>query len=319
MKSKVALIAFGGNAMLPAESRGTAVEQYNYAKKAASILVDVASKGYRLIVVHGNGPQVGNVLLQMEAASNQIPPLPLDVCDAMTEGSMGYMLERAIVNELRKRSMDKEVATLLTQIIVDREDPAFGKPTKPIGPFYNSFRARQLRKENRWMMNEDSGRGFRRVVPSPKPVDIVPKRIIRSLLDNDTIVITAGGGGIPVFINSDGYLEGIEAVIDKDFASSLIAREEGVDLFVILTGVDMVYENFGTEEARPLKVIDVEQAQRMLDQGQFPAGSMGPKIAAAIEYIEGGGREVLITSAAKLRAALLKRSGTRIVKKNEER
>jgi carbamate kinase len=319
MKSKVALIAFGGNAMLPAESRGTAVEQYNYAKKAASILVDVVSKGYRLIVVHGNGPQVGNVLLQMEAASNQIPPLPLDVCDAMTEGSMGYMLERAIVNELRKRSIDKEVATLLTQIIVDRDDPAFGKPTKPIGPFYNSFRARQLKKENRWMMSEDAGRGFRRVVPSPKPVDIVPKRIIRSLLDNDTIVIAAGGGGIPVFINSNGYLEGVEAVIDKDFASSLIAREEGVDLFVILTGVDMVYKDFGTEEARPLKVMDVEQAQRMLDQGEFPAGSMGPKIAAAIEYIEGGGQEVLITSAAKLRAALLKRSGTRIVKKNEER
>lgn len=319
MKSKVALIAFGGNAMLPAENRGTAVEQYNYAKKAASILVDVVIKGYRLVVVHGNGPQVGNVLLQMEAASNQIPPFPLDVCDAMTEGSMGYMLERAIVNELRKRSIDREVVTLLTQIIVDREDPAFAKPTKPIGPFYNSFRARQLKKENRWMMKEDAGRGFRRVVPSPKPVDIVPKRVIRELLDNDTIVIAAGGGGIPVFINSNGYLEGVEAVIDKDFASSLIAREEGVDLFVILTGVDMVFENFGTAEARPLKVMDIDQAQRMLDEGQFPAGSMGPKIAAAIEYIKGGGEEVLITSAAKLRAALLKRSGTRIVKNNEER
>ena len=305
--------------MLPAESRGTAVEQYNYAKKAASILVDVVTKGYRLVVVHGNGPQVGNILLQMEAASNQIPPFPLDVCDAMTEGSMGYMLERAIVNELRKRSIDREVVTLLTQIVVDREDPAFSKPTKPIGPFYNSFRARQLKKENRWMMKEDAGRGFRRVVPSPKPVDIVPKRVIRALLDNDTIVIAAGGGGIPVFINSNGYLEGVEAVIDKDFASSLIAREEGVDLFVVLTGVDMVYENFGTTEARPLKVMDIDQAQRMLDEGQFPAGSMGPKIAAAIEYIKGGGEEVLITSAAKLRAALLKRSGTRIVKKNEER
>ncbi len=319
MKSKVALIAFGGNAMLPSDSRGTADEQYSYAKKAASILVDVVKKGYKLIVVHGNGPQVGNVLLQMEAASNQIPPFPLDVCDAMTEGSMGYMLERALVNELRKRSIDREVVTLLTQIIVDREDPAFSKPTKPIGPFYNSFRARQLKRENRWKMNEDAGRGFRRLVPSPKPVDIIPKRTIRALLDNETIVIAAGGGGIPVFINSNGYLEGVEAVIDKDFASSLIAREEGVDLFVILTGVDMVYENFGTDHACPIKVLDIEKAQEMLAEGQFPAGSMGPKIAAAVEYIKGGGEEVVITSAAKLRAALLKRSGTRIVKKNEER
>ena len=319
MKSKVALIAFGGNATLPSDSRGTADEQYSYAKKAASILVDVVKKGYKLIVVHGNGPQVGNVLLQMEAASNQIPPFPLDVCDAMTEGSMGYMLERALVNELRKRSIDREVVTLLTQIIVDREDPAFSKPTKPIGPFYNSFRARQLKRENRWKMNEDAGRGFRRLVPSPKPVDIIPKRTIRALLDNETIVIAAGGGGIPVFINSNGYLEGVEAVIDKDFASSLIAREEGVDLFVILTGVDMVYENFGTDHACPIKVLDIEKAQEMLAEGQFPAGSMGPKIAAAVEYIKGGGEEVVITSAAKLRAALLKRSGTRIVKKNEER
>ena len=305
--------------MLPSDSRGTADEQYSYAKKAASILVDVVKKGYKLIVVHGNGPQVGNVLLQMEAASNQIPPFPLDVCDAMTEGSMGYMLERALVNELRKRSIDREVVTLLTQIIVDREDPAFSKPTKPIGPFYNSFRARQLKRENRWKMNEDAGRGFRRLVPSPKPVDIIPKRTIRALLDNETIVIAAGGGGIPVFINSNGYLEGVEAVIDKDFASSLIAREEGVDLFVILTGVDMVYENFGTDHACPIKVLDIEKAQEMLAEGQFPAGSMGPKIAAAVEYIKGGGEEVVITSAAKLRAALLKRSGTRIVKKNEER
>jgi len=305
--------------MLPADVRGTAEEQYAYAKKAASILVDVVKKGYRLVVVHGNGPQVGNVLLQMEAASDQIPPLPLDVCDAMTEGSMGYMLERAIVNEMRKNSLDRDVVTLLTQIVVDRNDPAFGNPTKPIGPFYNSDRAKQLIKENNWMMKEDSGRGFRRLVPSPMPVDIVPKGIIRSLLNAGAIVIAAGGGGIPVFINSNGLLEGVEAVIDKDFASSLIAREEGVDLFVILTGIDMVYENFGTDHARPLKTIDVETARHMLAHGQFPAGSMGPKIAAAIEYIDGGGDEVLITSAAKLRAALMKRSGTRIVKKIEER
>ncbi len=305
--------------MLPADDRGSAREQYNHARRAATLMVDVVKKGYELIVVHGNGPQVGNILLQMEAASNVVPPFPLDVCGAMSEGSMGYMLERAILNELRKNSIDKEVVTILTQVIVDREDSAFQNPTKPIGPFYNSFRARQLRRDNKWEMVEDAGRGFRRVVPSPKPIDIVPKWVIRVMLERGAIVITSGGGGIPVFINTSGYIEGVEAVIDKDFASSLIAREERVDLFVILTGVSTVFENFGEKDARPIRVMDVTQARRMLAKGQFPVGSMGPKINAAIEYIEGGGKEVLITSAKKLKSALIGRSGTRIVKNLEER
>lgn len=305
--------------MLPVEDRGSAREQYNHARRAAALMVDVVKKGYELIVVHGNGPQVGNILLQMETASNVVPPFPLDVCGAMSEGSMGYMLERAILNELRKNSIDKEVVTLLTQVIVDKEDPAFRNPTKPIGPFYNAFRARQLRRDNKWEMVEDAGRGFRRVVPSPKPIDVVPKRVIRELVRQGAIVIAAGGGGIPVFINTSGYIEGLEAVIDKDFASSLIAREEGVDLFVILTGVSSVYRDFGDKNARPIRVMDVKEARRMLDDGQFPAGSMGPKVSASIEYIEGGGKEVLITSAKKLRSALLGRSGTRIVKNLEER
>ncbi|MCK5220879.1 MAG: carbamate kinase, partial [Candidatus Aminicenantes bacterium] len=173
--NKLALIAFGGNAMLASGEKGTAREQYRNAKKAASLMVDIVKKGYELIIVHGNGPQVGNVLLQMEGSANTVPPFPLDVCDAMTEGSMGYMLQKAILNELRKQSIDKEVVTLLTQVIVDKDDKAFMNPTKPIGPFYNKFRAGQLKKENHWTMIEDSGRGFRRVVPSPKPIDIVPK------------------------------------------------------------------------------------------------------------------------------------------------
>ena len=299
--------------MLAAGEKGTAAEQYRNARHAASLMVDIIRKGFELVVVHGNGPQVGNVLLQMEAAANIVPPFPLDVCDAMTEGSMGYKLERAILNELRKRSIDKEVSTVLTQVVVDREDKAFQNPTKPIGPFYNSFRAKQLMKENHWQMVEDAGRGFRRVVPSPKPIDIIPKRAIRSLVENGVIVIAAGGGGIPVFINSSGYVEGVEAVIDKDYASSLIAREAGVDLFIILTGVERVIEDFGKETAKPIRVMDVDRAQKLFDEGQFPPGSMGPKIRAAIEYIHGGGREVLITSAEKLPAALVGRSGTRIV------
>ncbi|MEN8153988.1 MAG: carbamate kinase [Acidobacteriota bacterium] len=318
MKNKLALIAFGGNAMLAADEKGTAREQYRNAKKAASLMVDIVKKGYELIIVHGNGPQVGNILLQMESGSNIVPPFPLDVCDAMSEGSMGYMLEKAILNELRKQSIDKEVVTLLTQVIVDKEDKAFMNPTKPIGPFYNAFRAKQLKKENKWSMVEDAGRGFRRVVPSPKPIDIVPKRAIRAMVEKGIIVIAAGGGGIPVFINSLGYVEGVEAVIDKDFASSLISKEAGVDLFIILTGVDRVVENFGKPDAKPLKVLDIKKAGKMMEEGQFPPGSMGPKIAASIDYINSGGKEVIITTAEKLRAALIGRSGTRIVKNENQ-
>jgi len=299
--------------MLPAQSRGDAREQYRYAKKSAKLMVNIVRKGYELIIVHGNGPQVGNILIQMESAANVIPPFPLDVCDAMTEGSMGYMLEKAVLNELRKQSIDKEVATVLTQVVVDREDRAFDRPTKPIGPFYNEFRARMLKKENRWNMVEDAGRGFRRVVPSPKPIDIVPKKSIRALVEAGIVVIAAGGGGIPVFINSMGYMEGVEAVIDKDFASSLIAREAGVDLFIILTGVDRVCKNFGRPDEETIRVMDVDEALRLHREGQFPPGSMGPKISAAVEYIQGGGQEVIITSPDKLGAALIGRSGTRIV------
>ena len=313
MKNKLALIAFGGNVMLPADSRGSAREQYRNAKKAARLMVNIINKGYELIIVHGNGPQVGNILIQMESASNIIPPFPIDVCDAMTEGSMGYLLEKAILNELRKHSIDKEVVSILTQVIVSKEDKAFEKASKPIGPFYNSFRAQQLIKEHKWEMVEDAGKGFRRVVSSPKPIDIVPKKSIRTMVENGIVVIAAGGGGIPVYINSMGYIDGVEAVIDKDHASSLIAREAGVDLFIILTGVDRVFRNFGEENQEPIKTMDIHEATRMLNAGQFPPGSMGPKIQAAIDYIKGGGKEVIITTTEKLKAALIGRSGTRIV------
>jgi len=313
MRTKIALIAFGGNAILPENQKGLQEEQMRNAQKAAELMVQIVKKGYELIVVHGNGPQVGNLLIQMEEASNKIPPFSLDVCDAMTEGSMGFMLEKAIINELRRSSIDKDVATVVTQVVVDKDDPAFQKPTKPVGPFYPKFRALQLAKQKKWTMVEDAGRGYRKVVPSPKPIDIVPKWVIRDMVVSGRIVIAAGGGGIPVIINSRGLYEGVEAVIDKDYAASLLAREVGVDLFIILTGMPRVYHNFGRPDQKPLSVITVEEARKYLAEGQFPPGSMGPKIRAAIEYIEAGGKEVLITSASHLKAALLNRSGTRII------
>jgi len=312
MKRKVALIAFGGNAILTENERGLQSEQEKNAQRAARLMIHVVKKGYDLIIVHGNGPQVGNLLIQMEEAVTKIPPFSLEVCDAMTEGSMGFMLEKALVNELRKNSVDKEVATLITQVVIDRDDPAFETPTKPVGPFYSKYRAQMLAKEKKWSMVEDAGRGYRKVVPSPLPIDIVPKRIIHDLVHAGKIVIASGGGGIPVIINSRGLFQGVEAVIDKDFAASLIAREVKADLFIILTSVDQVYLNYGTPDEKPLPEMTVDQAEEYSLQGQFPPGSMGPKIKAAIEFIRNGGKEVLITSANKLKASLIKRSGTRI-------
>jgi len=312
MKSKIALIAFGGNAILPNNQRGLQSQQMKNAQKAARLMIHVVKKGFDLIIVHGNGPQVGNLLIQMEEAVTKIPPFSLEVCDAMTEGSMGFMLEKALINELRRNSLDKEIATLVTQVVVDREDPAFENPTKPIGPFYTKYRAQMLARQKNWTVIEDAGRGYRKVVPSPKPIDIVPKRIIRDLVQMGKIVITAGGGGIPVIINGNGVFQGVEAVIDKDYAASLIASEVKVDLFIILTNVDRVYLNFGKPNQEALSVMSVDQALTYLEEDQFPPGSMGPKIKAAIEFIQNGGKEVLITSANTLKAALINRSGTRI-------
>ena len=312
MKRKIALIAFGGNAILPKTQRGLQSEQIKNAQKAAQLMVYIVKRGYDLIVVHGNGPQVGNLLIQMEESITKVPPFSLEVCDAMTEGSMGFMLEKAMVNELRKNSVDKDVATLITQVVVDREDQAFKNPTKPIGPFYTKSRAQMLRREKKWAMIEDSGRGYRKVVPSPKPIDVIPKRIIRELVHSGKIVIAVGGGGIPVIINGRGFFEGVEAVIDKDYAASLVAREVKADLFIILTNVNRVCLNFGTPDEEPIGVMTVKQAEEHISQGQFPPGSMGPKIKAAIEYIQDGGKEVLITSANHLKASLINRSGTKI-------
>jgi len=312
-KPKIALMAFGGNALLPEGQDGSQAEQIKNSKKAARLMSKIIRKGYELIIVHGNGPQVGNLLIQMEESINNVSPYSLEICDAMTEGSIGYMLETSIRNELRKESIDKEISTLITPVLVDRNDPAFHNPTKPVGPFYTKSRARELQRKKKWALVEDSGRGYRKVVPSPKPIDIVSKKTIHDLVLSGKIVITAGGGGIPVIINGKGLFQGVEAVIDKDYAASLIAQEVGVDLFIILTNVDRVYLNYGKPNEKPIKKMTIEKAKKYLSQGQFPTGSMGPKVKAAIEYIKHQGKEVLITSTNYLGRALNKQSGTRIV------
>jgi len=310
---RVAVIAFGGNAILPADSSGTQKEQFDNAKKAVEKVSELAKRNFDLVIVHGNGPQVGNLLLQMDMASHVIPPFTIDVADAMTEGSMGYMLQIWLENYMRKLSLDKEVATVLTPVLVDPEDPAFENPTKPVGPFYTEERARKLAKEKGWKVVEDSGRGWRRVVPSPAPIDILNKRVIKDLVEDGIIVIAGGGGGIPVIINRDGLIEGVEAVIDKDLTAALIGRIIKADMLITLTAVDQVYINFGKPDQKALRKVTIEEMEKYLAEGQFPPGSMGPKIKAAIEFLKNGGKEVLITSAKKLKSALDGKAGTRII------
>ncbi|NOZ14058.1 MAG: carbamate kinase [Acidobacteria bacterium] len=311
---KTAVIAFGGNALLKADQKGTQDEQIENAKRAADMMYNVYSSGYTLLVVHGNGPQVGNILIQQDRALHQIPPYTLDICGAMTEGSMGYMIERSLINRILAAGETPRVATVISEVVVDGDSDAFKNPTKPVGPFYPEFRAEELMRTKKWVMKEDSGRGWRKVVPSPKPIEVIQEPAIRTLLDNGHIVIAGGGGGIPVKRDISGYLMGVEAVIDKDYTSSLLARNLKADLFITLTGVDQVYADFGKPTQRALSRLSVKDARKMLAEGQFPAGSMGPKIESAVEYIESGGSEVLITSAEAIENMKdIEKVGTRII------
>lgn len=309
----LALIAFGGNALLRPEDRGTLEEQLLRAENTAKMLIPLIKKGYRLVVVHGNGPQVGNLMEQMEAAASRIPPLPLDVCDAMTEGSMGYMLEQALHNVFTSNSMRLSVATMLTLVRVDEEDPAFQHPTKPVGPFYTRYRAEQLMQQHQWKMVEDAGRGWRKVVPSPRPKEILNMVTIQRCIQFLDVLITGGGGGIPVVQKGSKKWVGVEAVIDKDYTASLLAQALEVDLFIILTGVPQVYKDFGTPREKPLEKLTTSEAAFLLEQGQFPKGSMGPKIQAAIEFTQKTKKPVLITDSSTLEEALEGKNGTYIV------
>ncbi|HVT43476.1 MAG TPA: carbamate kinase [Thermoanaerobaculia bacterium] len=310
---RIAVVAFGGNALLRPEDRGTQEEQIARARQAARWLAEIARRDYRLVIVHGNGPQVGNILVQAEEASTKIPPQTLDVAVAQTEGSIGFLLQQAMRNRLDALGLPSEVATLLTEVEVDPNDIAFKRPTKPIGPFFTRYRAETLSRDYGWTMREDSGRGWRKVVPSPRPLRILNMPLIRSALALQQVVIAAGGGGIPVIRGRDGQWRGVEAVIDKDYASALLAVELRAALYIVLTGVEKVAIDFGQPNETLLSQMTVPEAETYLAEGHFPAGSMGPKIEAAISFVRASGQEVLITDVDHLREGLEGETGTRIV------
>jgi len=311
----LAVVAFGGNALLRPEDSGTTSEQLERAREAVRQLLPILGRGFELVVVHGNGPQVGNVLIQAEAAADRIPRQTLDFCVAETEGSIGFLLEVAFGNELPRAGFRKEVVTIITQVQVDAADPAFARPTKPIGPFYRAEEAKKIQDETGWPMVEDAGRGWRKVVASPKPLAIRGVEVAAALINRGHIVVAAGGGGVPVVVTEEGEVRGVEAVIDKDYAASMLAASLQADLFIILTGVDRVWRDFGKPSQAPLPELGVATARQLLAEGQFPPGSMGPKVDAAVRFIEAGGHEVLITRAESLGDALEGRTGTRIREK----
>jgi carbamate kinase len=308
----LAVVAFGGNALLRPEDKGTTGEQLDRAREAVRHLLPILGRGYELVVVHGNGPQVGNVLIQAEAAADRVPRQTLDFCVAETEGSIGFLLELAFANELSRAGFRKEVITIITQTQVDAADPAFLKPTKPIGPFFEKERAMRIMEETGWAMVEDSGRGWRKVVASPKPVAIRGVEVAAALINRGHIVVAAGGGGVPVVVTEEGEVRGVEAVIDKDYAASMLAAALQANLFIVLTGVERIARDFGKPTEQALPELDVKTARRLLAEGQFPPGSMGPKVDASIRFIEAGGHEVLITRAESLAEALEGRTGTLI-------
>ena len=311
--TRTALIAIGGNSLIRARERGTIDEQLANAHATARSLAEMVRHGWRIVITHGNGPQVGAALLRSERAAGEVYTHPLDVCVATTQSEIGYLLQRALEFELRQLGLTTPVLTVLTQVRVDENDPAFSNPTKPIGPFYSKKEADDRKRRLGWDIVEDSARGYRRVVPSPEPKEVFEQHIIRKLLDEGLIVIACGGVGIPVIERANHEVIGSEAVIDKDRASALLASVLDVDLFIISTDARQVYVDFKKPTQRGLDRVTVDELLRLADEGQFPAGSMGPKVESAIRFIRDGGREVIITSFEYLTSALDGNDGTRIV------
>lgn len=309
---RTAVVALGGNAITRPDQEDTIANQFANTRKSLDGVVQLASEGFNLVISHGNGPQVGNALLRVELARGRAPILPLGVLVADTEGGMGYMIEQSLQNRLQTEGIDRRVVSIITQMLIDMDDPSLSNPTKYIGQFYSEEDARRFEKERGWTMKLDAKRGWRRVVPSPKPTRAVNGPTIKELVDRGIIVIAAGGGGIPVYIDERGYYEGFDAVIDKDLASAVLANEIGADTLCILTAVGNVAINFGTPEEKKLEAVTVSEMRQYFCAGHFPPGSMGPKVQAALQFIENGGREVVITSLENAHAAVHGQAGTRI-------
>jgi carbamate kinase len=307
------LVSLGGNAILKHGQKGTAEEQEANVQNTAKHIAALLRKGERLAITHGNGPQVGNILLQNEIAKDKLPPMPLDVCGAESQGMIGYMLQRALRTELDSDGLKIPVATIVSQTLVDAEDRAFKNPTKPVGPFYTAQEAQQLRESKGWHIISDSGRGYRRVVPSPTPLDIIEKETIIRLFETGTVVISVGGGGVPVIREKNGKLRGVEAVLDKDRTAALLAKTLGVETLLILTDVEKVYINYGKPDQRALDRMTMQDCRKYLAEGQFPEGSMGPKIESTVSFLTDSPKgRVVIASLEMAEEALKGTAGTTI-------
>jgi len=311
---KIAVIAVGGNSLISDKEHQTIPDQSLQAMQTVHHIISLIENGYQVVLTHGNGPQVGFILLRSDYSRGIIHTVPLDICVADTQGSIGYQFQQALNNELRKKKIDKKVATIVTQVVVDKDDEAYQHPTKPIGRFYTKEEAEKRQKDNGWDMMEDAGRGWRRVVASPVPKEIIEIDMIKHLIDNDVLVIAAGGGGIPVVRDENGDLSGVAAVIDKDLASALLANNLEAELYIISTNVEKVCINFGKPNEEQIGRMTVSEAKQYIQEGHFSPGSMLPKIEAALDFLKGGGQEVLITNYENLESAITGKTGTRIVR-----
>jgi len=313
---KAAVVAFGGNALMGEDGNSSYAEQMIKTDIMCNKLLSLFDMGYRILITHGNGPQVGNFLMQQESSAENVPPMPLDVCNAMTQGQIGYMIEQRLRNIFTANNINKPIIVFITQVVVSKDDPAFNNPTKFIGPFFDKENSEKLIRDKGWLMREDSGRGYRRIVASPKPVDIIEKEEIADMADKDYVVIACGGGGIPIIRDDDGWFKGVPAVIDKDFAAEMIGNYIGAELLLLITPVEKVAINFGTPEQKSLSTITLEEAEQYYNEGHFPPGSMGPKIQAAIQFLRSGGKKAIITSLDYIESAIKGQAGTQIVRCN---
>jgi carbamate kinase len=311
--TKIAVVAVGGNSLITDAQHRSVPDQYAAAAESMHHIVDMLEQGWNVVVTHGNGPQVGFILRRSELARHELHEVPLDSCGADTQGAIGYMFQRALHNEFKRRGLRRQAATVVTQTLVDRSDPAFERPSKPIGSFMDEAEARLKMNDEGWSMVEDSGRGWRRVVASPRPQAILEQDAIEALVASGVVVIAVGGGGIPVMETDNGELTGVEAVIDKDYASALLASELRADVFVISTAVEKVALNYNKPDQRWLDRLTLAEAKQYLAEGHFHNGSMGPKIEAIVSYLERGGQLAIITNPENLGRAVAGETGTRIV------